>query len=117
MRFDAGFGRLLKLAAAGLLCQGFLTRLAPLMQFPAVFLAVYIVDNMRRVANESSKPLYVEEVLSGVLAYVGFGFLAYGIESLMFAYTAKRGGAAVPAVALALVDKAWPTAALSNKRG
>ena len=116
MRLDVGMGRVLKLIFVGLAMESLLGGWERILRFPAVFLAVCISDGLSRAMGDKAKTLYLEDFLTGVLLYSGFGLLAYGIDVILHGYTGKHSIAAIPAVVLALLDRAWETNGLSKQR-
>lgn len=116
MTFDRGAGRLLKLLAAGFLAERVFSGLPLLARFPLVFLSVLLGDSLRLKAR-SETPLYLEDVIGGVLLYAGAGLLCGWLDARLSLYTARHAGPAVPAVLFALIDRAWTAGRYTNRRG
>lgn len=115
MRFDRGAGRLLKLLVAAVVAEEVFSGLPLLARFPLVFLSVLLGDLLRLKARSES-PLYLEELIGGVLLYAGAGLLCGWIDAQMSLYTTRHAGPIVPALLFALIDKAWPAGRYTNKR-
>ena len=116
MLLDTGIGRVLKLIVVGLMVEVFLGDMDPVIRFPAVFLSVCLADSLPRVLGKEAKTLYFEDVFATILAYLAFGLLAYGFDIFIHGYTGKHAGPVIPAVALAVLDRAWQTNGLSRQR-
>lgn len=79
--------------------------LPPLVRFPLVFLAVLLADSLRpRHSGES--PLYLEDVVSGILLYAGAGLLCWGFDYALSLYTGRHAGPVLPSLVMAVIERA-----------
>lgn len=116
MRLDTGIGRVLKLIVVGSAIDFLLANADPMIRFPAVFLSVCLADSLTKELGERAKTLYFEDVFTAILIYFSFGLLAYGLDIFAYGYTGKHAGPVIPAVALAVLDRAWQPNGLSRPR-
>jgi len=108
LSFQRGPGRILKLLVVAAAVDRFAVTLPPVARFPLVFLAVLLADSLR-VRGTAESPLYLEDVVSGILLYAGFGLLCWGFDHALSIYTSRHANPALPAVLLAVIDRALPT--------
>ena len=107
MKLDRGLGRTLKLLVAALVADKLLGGLHnALLQFVAVFLTVFVAENLR-IATRADNVLYVEDMVTGVLKYAGVGLLCWWLDAALSLYTGRHGGPVLPAVLFAVIDRAW----------
>ncbi len=106
---------MLKLLAVAVAAERVFAALPLVAKFPLVFLAVLLGDSLRfRRSGES--PLFLEDILSGVFLYAGTGFMLWGLDYVISLYTGRHAGPVVPALVLAVIDRAWPSGRSSSKR-
>lgn len=108
MSLQRGPGRILKLLLAAVVADRMAVTLPPMARFPLVFLAVLLADSLR-VRGSGESPLFLEDVVSGVLLYAGVGLLAWGLDHALSLYTSRHASPILPAVLLAVIDRAFPT--------
>lgn len=114
--FRGGAGRALTLFIVALAVEQMTRSLRPGVWFLVVFSAVFFADNFRRLSGGSDRPLFLEDIVLGLLLYAGFGYLSSLLDLMLSAYTGRHASPASPAVILALLDKSWPAENLSSKR-
>jgi len=103
----SGPGRIIKLLLAAAVADRVSASLPPVVRFPLVFLAVLLADSLRpRHSGES--PLYLEDVVSGILIYAGAGLLCWGFDHALSLYTGRHAGPVLPALVLAVIERANP---------
>lgn len=108
MSLRKGPGRILKLLVAAAAADRLAGALPPILRFPLVFLAALLADRLR-VRDSGETPLYLEDVISGIVLYVGAGLLCYGLDYALSLYTSRHASPVLPAVLLAVVDRALLT--------
>ena len=108
MSLQRGPGRILKLLVVAAAVDWFAVKLPPVARFPLVFLAALLADSLR-VRGSGESPLYLEDVISGFLLYAGVGLLCWGFDYALSLYTSRHASPILPAVLLAVVDRALPT--------
>lgn len=84
--------------------------------FMLVFVAMFFADNLSRLSGRSDRPLFLEDVLTGVALYAGFGYFSSILDAVLSVQTGRHASPALPAVILAILDKSWPSKNLSSKR-
>lgn len=115
MRLDKGPGRMLKLLAAAILAQRLFAGLSLVARFPLIFLSVLVADSLRfRAGGES--PIYLEDVVTGILIYAGVGLFCWGLDHGLSLYTGRHAGPVIPALLFAVIDRAWPAGHFGSKR-
>lgn len=105
MRLDRGPGRVLKLVVTALATQVLAARVSENLVFPVVFAAVYAADQFV-AASPGRRQVYLEEVVSGLAFYALLGLLAQWADTQLSLYTGRHAGPLVPAIALAVFDRA-----------
>ncbi len=106
---------MLKLLAAAVLAQRIFAGLSPAARFPLVFLSVAVADSLRfRSGTES--PIYLEDIITGILIYAGVGLFCWGLDYELSLYTGRHAGPVLPALVFAIIDRAWPTGHPNSKR-
>lgn len=108
--------RIAALTTAAFLGERVALSLHPGARFVAAFVAVYMADSLWSMIREKQRSWYLEDVVRDMTMYAIFGLLAAWIDSELFRYTGKQAGAVVPALALAVLDKAWRPPSLKGKR-
>lgn len=109
--------RIAALSAAAFLGEKVALDLYPGARFVAAFVMVYLADSLWSMIRNRERSLYLEDVVRALFVYVSLGLLAAWIDRGLFEYTGKRAGAAVPALVLVILDKAWRPPSLKGKRG
>jgi hypothetical protein len=104
---------MLKLLAVALAAQRVFAGLPLLARFPLVFLSVLLGDMLPKGKPEG--PLYLEDVLTGALLYAGVGLLCWWFDAELSLHTGRHAGPVVPALLLAVIDRAWPSRHFSSK--
>lgn len=99
-------GRLLKLFLAALVVEKLTMGFPGNTRFIAVFLAVYVADNLFG-GKRHVRSLFLEDVVVGLLVYAFLGYVAYWLDMELSIHTAKHAGPLVPALLWAVLDKAW----------
>ncbi|HHY76653.1 MAG TPA: hypothetical protein GX500_07810 [Firmicutes bacterium] len=112
-----GAGRTLLLLAVAFIAEGATRKLPPGLWFAAVFVLVFAIDNIGRLRSGAVRPLFLEDILLGLTLYAGFGYLSSLLDGALFAYTGRHASPAVPAVVLAVLDKAYSPGNHSSRRG
>ncbi len=119
MKFETankGLYRVAKLLLSGVALERLSRAFPSLLRFVAVFLVVYVADNFGRFfLSQKRRPVFLEEILGGLLLYGGFALFAWWLDGQAFVYTGRHASPAVPAVILALLDRAWPAPRLLGR--
>lgn len=106
---------MLKLIAVAAAAHRVFAALPPAARFPLVFLSVLLADSLRLRRSDES-PIYLEDVVSGILLYGGVGLLCWGLDHWLSLYSGRHASPVVPAILLAVIDRAWPSGRASSKR-
>lgn len=112
-----GAGRTLSLLLVAFIAERITRELPYGLWFPVVFVAVFAIDNIGRLRSGAVRPLFLEDIVLGILMYAGFGYLSSLLDAVLFAYTGKHASPAIPAVVLAMLDKSYAPNNLSSRRG
>jgi len=114
LRLDKGPGRMLKLLAAAVLAERIFAGLGSAARFLLVFLSVLVAGSLRfRSGTES--PIYLEDVITGILIYAGVGLFCWGLDCELSLYTGRHAGPVLPALLFAVIDRAWSIGRLTSK--
>jgi len=108
---DKGLGRIVKLLVAAVVTAKISNALPPAARFSLVFLMVLFADTLR-VRKSDESPLYLEDIVTGILLYAGVGLLCCGLDHALSLLTHRHAGPVFPAIILAVIDKAL----LSSRR-
>lgn len=114
LRLDKGPGRILKLLCAAVLIEKVFAGLVPPARFALVFLSVLVADSLR-IRTDTDSPVYLEDVVAGVLTYAGVGLLCWALDYRLALHTGKHADPIVPALLFAVIDRAWPAGRFSAK--
>jgi hypothetical protein len=102
-----GAGRTFLLMLLAFVAERVTYRLPPTLWFATVFVAVFAFDNVGRVRSSADRPLFLEDIVLGLLLYAGFGYLSSLLDAALFTHTGKHASPAIPAALLALLDKSY----------
>jgi len=112
-----GAGRTLLLFVFAFIAERFTRELPSRLWFASVFVLVFAIDNIDRLRSGAVRPLFLEDIVLGILLYAGFGYLSSLLDAVLFTYTGKHASPAIPAVILALLDKSYAPNNVSSRRG
>ncbi len=102
-----GAGRTFLLLVLAFVAERVTYGLPPSLWFATVFVAVFAFDNVGRVRSSADRPLFLDDIVLGLLLYAGFGYLSSLLDAMLFIYTGKHGSPAIPAALMALLDKSY----------
>ena len=95
-----GAGRALLLFVLAFIAERVTHELPSDLWFVTVFAAVFLFDNVDRLRSSAPRPLFVEDIVLGILLYAGFGYLSSLLDTVLFSYTGKHASPAIPATIL-----------------
>ena len=111
-----GAGHTLLLFVLAFIAERVTHGMPPGLWFVTVFVAVFLFDNIDRLRSGAVRPLFVEDIVVGILFYAGFGYLSSLLDGVLFAYTGKHASPAIPATILAVLDKSYASHGLPSGR-